>query len=326
MVPEPDELLDLADEERTDVIAIARDAERSDLERLFYAWSRTTDEVARAREQRWVLEMALVRLAHRPPLVPVDDLVQRLVELEKRLGAGGGDSPRGPSSGGGGARSAGAAPAAGARVATGSPGSGPRMAGDGDTRAESVSRGGATAATASAPAWLARAQARATEPMTAPVPETRPSVRPSAPPPKNVPAVEMLDTRNAALALETWTVLVEAMDAGPVAIFKHAVPLEANEQCVRIAFEVGSFYARKMVSGESEAIIAAAAERALGKRPVVEIVQGALPEDAPTIARRDDARRAEARAKREDAARNHPIVRSFLEHVGGEIRGIKVED
>ncbi len=324
VVPEPDDLLDLADDERADVITIARDCERNDLERLFHAWSRTTDDVARAREQRWVLEMALVRLAHRPPLVAVDDLVQRLVDLEKRLGAGGGEPPRGPSAGGGGGGGAGGRATGGAvsgpRAGGGSGPVASRISGDGEMRA-SVS----TAASAAAPAWLARAQSRASEPAPSPAVESRPSAPPPAPT-KTVPPVEMLDTRDAARSLATWATLVESMDAGPIAILKHAVPLEANEQRVRIAFETGSFYARKVTSGEAEAVIVAAAERVLGTRPTVEIVQGALPEDAPTIARRDDARRAEARARREEVAKNHPMVRSFLELVGGEIRSVKVEE
>jgi DNA polymerase-3 subunit gamma/tau len=361
VVSDPTDLLDLADEERAEVVAIAKESDRSDLERLFNAWSKTVDEIAKAREPRWVLEMALVRLAHRPPLVPVDDLVARLLELEKRLGSGGGgDSPRGPSpsgagGGGGGGTSRGssasaAGPASGGAVGgarAAGPANGPRMAAE-PTRGEAVAttRAGsiavATAAavnakpasTPAAPAWLARAQARALEPAPATSPAADPEAAPreSAPParpsfaPKNAAPIEAVDTRDAARSLDAWARLVESMDGGPVAILKHAVPLEANEQRVRIAFETGSFYARKVASGEVEPVIAAAAERAFGRRPEVEIVQGALPDDAPTIARRDDARKAEARARREDEARRHPLVQSFLQHVGGEIRTVKIDE
>ena len=344
VVPDPSELLDLADEERGDVLTIAKECDRNDLERLFHAWSKTTDDVARAREQRWVLEMALVRLAHRPALVPVDDLVARLADLEKRLGAGGGDSPRGPSAGGGGSGSGGGSAGAGGagRSGGGSTGAGrptassasaPSMTASASTRPEGVARGGASSAAASAPAWLARAQARVVDPNPAPASEIehapQPSnqvARPSVPPPKGAPPVEVIDTSTAFAALEPWARIVEAREAGPVAILKHAVPLEASAERVRIAFETGSFYARKVASGEVEPVIAAVCERLNGARPTVEILQGALAEDAPTIARRDDARKAEVRAKREDAARNHPAVRSFLEHVGGEIRSVKIDE
>ncbi|MBL8685450.1 MAG: DNA polymerase III subunit gamma/tau [Myxococcales bacterium] len=102
IVHEPGSMLDLADEERADVLAIAKSADAADLERLFLAWSRTVDDVARAREPRWVLEMALVRLAHRPALVPVDELIARLVDLERKLGSGsaGSDPKAAPPRGG----------------------------------------------------------------------------------------------------------------------------------------------------------------------------------------------------------------------------------
>jgi hypothetical protein len=52
------------------VIAIATAHDPADLERLFTAWAKVTEDVARAREPRWVLEMAAVRLAHRPRSSP----------------------------------------------------------------------------------------------------------------------------------------------------------------------------------------------------------------------------------------------------------------
>jgi DNA polymerase-3 subunit gamma/tau len=357
VVPDPTELLDLADEERAEVIAIAKESERSDLERLFNAWSKTVDEIAKAREPRWVLEMALVRLAHRPPLLPIDDLVARLTDLEKRLGSGGGgDSPRGPSPSGGGGGGGGSAVRAGSASSTGGTGAGtgrsagssggPRMSAEtargeaslGGPRPAALAAVGSAAVASGAaatPAWLARAQSRSLDPAPTTPPAVDADVLPvrESVPPKGLPgssksaaSVEAIDTRDAARSLDAWARLVESMEGGPVAILKHAVPLEANEQRVRIAFETGSFYARKVASGEVEPVIAVTAERVFGRRPAVEIVQGALPDDAPTIARRDDARKAEARAKREDEARRHPLVQSFLQHVGGEIRAVKIDE
>ncbi len=88
VVTDADDLLDLADDERAEVHALATAHEAVDLERLFAAWARVTEDVARAREPRWVLEMAAVRLAHRPSLVPVEDLLTRLHDLERRLSGG----------------------------------------------------------------------------------------------------------------------------------------------------------------------------------------------------------------------------------------------
>jgi len=117
VVQDSSDLLDLADDERAEVLELAGLYDAVDLERLFAAWARVTEEVARAREPRWALEMAVVRLSHRPSLVPVEDLLSRLHELERRISSGGGGGPR-PS---GGAPSPGAAPPA-------APASAPRAA------------------------------------------------------------------------------------------------------------------------------------------------------------------------------------------------------
>ncbi|MEZ4439496.1 MAG: DNA polymerase III subunit gamma/tau [Polyangiaceae bacterium] len=105
----PERLLDMGDEERRDLVSLASECEASDLSRIYLGFSRAYDDVARSAQPRGAFEMALVRLARRPPLVPIDDLIRRLGELEQRLARGG----SGGGSGGGG------------RAPTGGAGSGP---------------------------------------------------------------------------------------------------------------------------------------------------------------------------------------------------------
>ncbi len=93
------ELLDLADEEIVEVAELAARAETDDLSRLFQGFSRAFDDVARSGQPRMALEMALVRLARRPPLLPLDELLSRVGDLERRLG---GAPPSGPLPRGGG--------------------------------------------------------------------------------------------------------------------------------------------------------------------------------------------------------------------------------
>ncbi len=81
------ELLDLADEEVRDVVELAGRAEPDDLSRLFQGLSRAFDDIVRSGQPRMALEMALVRLARRPPLLPLDELLVRLGDLERRLAA-----------------------------------------------------------------------------------------------------------------------------------------------------------------------------------------------------------------------------------------------
>jgi DNA polymerase-3 subunit gamma/tau len=97
------ELLDLADEEVRDVMALAKRGEVDDFLRLFNGFSKSFDDIAKSGQARAALEMTLVRLARRPPLLPLDELLVRLGELERRLGGPPAPGPRG--GGGGGPRS-----------------------------------------------------------------------------------------------------------------------------------------------------------------------------------------------------------------------------
>jgi DNA polymerase-3 subunit gamma/tau len=118
---EPDALLDLADDERQRVKALAAAFQAEELLRVQRGFAAGFDDVSRSPEPRSALEMLLARLALRPALAPLDDLIGRLAELEARLA--GGKPP--PSPGGGGRPSpGGGGPRPGARpVATAGPGS-----------------------------------------------------------------------------------------------------------------------------------------------------------------------------------------------------------
>ena len=93
------DLLDLADEEAKDVLGLAAKSDTDDLSRIFTGLSRGFDDIVKSGQVRSNLEMTLVRLARRPPLLPLDELLSRLGELEKRLATG---APPPPARGGGG--------------------------------------------------------------------------------------------------------------------------------------------------------------------------------------------------------------------------------
>jgi DNA polymerase-3 subunit gamma/tau len=84
---DPSTLLDLADEEVRDVQQLSEATHADDLIRLHQGFSQGFDDVVRSGQPRAALEMLLVRLARRPPLLPVDELLRRLAALEQRLGA-----------------------------------------------------------------------------------------------------------------------------------------------------------------------------------------------------------------------------------------------
>ena len=95
-------LMDLAAEEAKDVLELAARGDPDDLTRLYQGFSRSYDEIARSAHPRMALEMTLVRLARRPALLPLDELLARLGELERRLAGAAAAGGPGPSRGGGG--------------------------------------------------------------------------------------------------------------------------------------------------------------------------------------------------------------------------------
>jgi DNA polymerase III subunit gamma/tau len=95
------QLLDMADSERQATVELASRAEADDLVRLHQGFSRSFDDIIRSPSPRAGLEMILVRLARRPVLVPLDELMGKLADLERRLGGGGGSPPQGQRGGAG---------------------------------------------------------------------------------------------------------------------------------------------------------------------------------------------------------------------------------
>ena len=82
---QPTALLDLPDTEVNDVLTLAQDANLDDLTRLHQGFSDGYDDVVRSGQPRSALEMLLVRLSRRPPLLPLDELLNRLGSLEHQF-------------------------------------------------------------------------------------------------------------------------------------------------------------------------------------------------------------------------------------------------
>lgn len=110
-----EELLELSPEEREAASSLAGAHAQQDLERLFSGLNALMEEVGLAGMPKLALEMGLVRLSDRPPILPLGELLDRLSGLESRLGpaAAGGSSRSGPPRSG---------PASGASRGGGGPG------------------------------------------------------------------------------------------------------------------------------------------------------------------------------------------------------------
>jgi DNA polymerase-3 subunit gamma/tau len=83
--PEPGALLDLPADEAARVLELAKAPTQDDLVRLHQGFAQGFDDVVRSGQPRAALEMLLVRLARRPPLLPIDELLGRLSARERRL-------------------------------------------------------------------------------------------------------------------------------------------------------------------------------------------------------------------------------------------------
>ncbi len=81
-VPEPAELLDLAEAELAELKGVAAASELAELQRQLTMLLNAESEMAHATFPRLILEMALLKMATLAPVVPVNELLRRLASLE----------------------------------------------------------------------------------------------------------------------------------------------------------------------------------------------------------------------------------------------------
>jgi hypothetical protein len=153
-------------------------------------------------------------------------------------------------------------------------------------------------------------------PFAPPPPRSEPPRAPSTPPraipsepPRPTPMVVTEAIREAMASWEPIVVAIGATRPALGAVLAHAIPQVVNGERLAIAFPKSSFYAKQAGTAESQAAIMDIAERRLGSRPKLEIVElGSVTYEGPTIAKlEDERRRARLDAARKKAL-NHPIV------------------
>ncbi len=86
LVPAGDLLPDIPDEERIEISRQAQQMSTEDLDRCFRLLLATEVEVARAPFPKLVMEMALIKLATLTPVITVEEVLDRLDELQRQLG------------------------------------------------------------------------------------------------------------------------------------------------------------------------------------------------------------------------------------------------
>jgi DNA polymerase-3 subunit gamma/tau len=306
---EPGDLIDLPDEEQRDVQTLAAQSDTDDLLRLHQGFSRAFDEVIKSGQPRAALEMLLVRLARRPALVPLDDLVAKLGAMERRLG--GAAKPPSPRQGAAAAQN----PDAGSR------GPEPRRGG---REPQPARRAPLEREPPDEPPPVSLAKPATVE---EPVAVQSEAGRASA----DAPAVQTTSSPvGPDVLLKHWRAIVEAVRSSRPeigAFLDHAAPLALGADELVVGFEPGSVLARQASDDSAIALASRVATEQFGTPTRVRIeLDSARASGVPTIsslevhAREERTRDALARARR------HPVVVSALEILGGRIKELKPGD
>jgi DNA polymerase-3 subunit gamma/tau len=310
------ELLDLADEEIADVRSLAAKADADDLQRLFQGFSRGFDEVVRSGQPRTALEMALVRLARRPALLPLDELLSRLGDLERRL-ANGAAPPAAPTRGGG---SAGSDPSRGRGTQVSAPERAPGFA------APPV-QPGPSWESREPPADRTRGSLALAEPALRAVPQPAlqpppaPSAKPLAAPPATPPRLEKPAN------LGDWrAILARVREVKPpvASLLEHGVPLEVTAQRVLVGYPSDSFEGAQASDPEAMELLSREARAHFGADTKVALDLSAR--GGTTVAAIDAAERKEQLAKARATATAHPLVQKAIALFGAELQGIRLPE
>ncbi|CAN5797525.1 DNA polymerase III subunit gamma/tau [soil metagenome] len=306
------ELLDLADEEVADVVRLAQKSELDDLLRLFHGFSKAYDDVARSGKVRAALEMTLVRLARRPPLLPLDELLSRLGELERRLATGAPPPPRGggrPASGGGGAKVT--------QASSNFAFTAPQVVERNDSSSRS-SRMEGSLALAPQPDEATPLPPSGTE-ATGPKPVPKGQVLPFAPP---------ASTRDGASCdMNAWRAivgLVRAERPALASVFEHAIVVEVNPRRVRVGYAENDFLGSQATQPESLALLRSAVRGHFGADVEVEVKEGLRATKEATVFAIENAQRKVEQAQARAAVENHPLVREIVTVLGAELRDVRV--
>ncbi|MBI2897182.1 MAG: DNA polymerase III subunit gamma/tau [Deltaproteobacteria bacterium] len=293
-------LLDAPDSERADLVQQAKDRTLVDLERMFLAFSRAFEEIGRSATPRLLLEMAVARLAHSEPLVPIDELVGRLEALERRLA--GGAAP---------ARAAGPRPS-------------PRAQGEAQSapRPRSID----ARALAAAPP-LAAAIDRAPPPASRAATEGEP---PAAEATGASPAPAPTALAPPTETLREWRAILDRVGAESRvlrSVLEHAAPLEVCPTAVRVTLPPDSLHGRIAIEREKLELLHRAVRAHFGREVPVDVRLAAKDPERPVMSSSELRAVDEARtsAERVRVAEEHPAVRAAMGVFGGAVKSVKTE-
>jgi DNA polymerase III subunit gamma/tau len=305
VVKEPEGLLDLPDQEASDVKQLVAGADADDLTRLYHGFSQGFDEVVKSERPRASLEMLLVRMARRPPLLPIDDLVSRLAALERRLSGGGQSQPqqqRPPQQ---------RPPHDSAAAEQQSYAGRPREARPApSSKPQSDDRGGEPPV--------------ASRPAIAPRPPERERHRPSAvPAPPTEPAAPQQNIDELDQTYAQILAILEAERPDLAAMLGHAIPLRLTVDHVVVGWPPDSMLVAS--DKESVAALARAAEKHFGRAPSISFeFDSEQARGRKSLAAADSQERAERTRAAYAAAQKHERITEAVEILGAKLKELKL--
>lgn len=333
---DPKGLLDVADDEREELSQLAGRFDTEDLLRVHQAFSRSFDDVVRSGQPRAALEMALMRLAQRPRLVPIDDLIGRLSELERRLG---GTVPARP--GGGGMTGGGPAPRSSGTTSVATASTVATSPTTVSSSATSTSATSASTASVSAASGASTASARSGSP-------APPTARTSAPPTASSAAkpvesepvrskdeptgpgavrTEPARPKEESPALITWGRVLDVLgkeDSQLAIVLAHAVVLQATEEELALSFEQDSAFHERATLPTTLRALEQASFTVFGQQPKVRIAAHQVPQNARTIATVEAEKREQAKLDAIEKVRSHPAVVAATEVLGARVKDVRL--
>jgi len=335
-------LIESADEELSDLAEVAASTQADDLSRVFLGFSRAYDDIVRSGQSRAAFEMALVRLAQRPALTPVDDLMRKLVELERRMKVGAQGSPPGTdNSPKGGAPTAtessardrpDAKPSRELSPASHRGSSKPQPRRPAPTKAAS-SPHAPDSTPSSSPPQVRDAQRDSPRRSAAQHPDpaaaTRPpaAVRDTSREASRPPVIKRRVVDEA--SLEAWVAILGAISKKKPAVasmFQHASPLRVEAGVVHVAFPPGGFATEHATAKDARELVAAIASKHFGEATALEIDLSGEHADVETVAEQRSAEKAVALAEERRRVEQHPMVQTALEVFDAEIRDIRLPE
>jgi DNA polymerase-3 subunit gamma/tau len=297
---EPKDLLDVSDVERSAIQKLAEATDADDLIRLHQGFATGFDSIVRSGQPRAALEMLLVRLARRPPLIPIDDLIARLALLERRLGGGGDASGK-----------------------SGPPGPRPSERPRGGAP---LGQAGATPERTAAPVaangtngrnGAIRAESKSTSELR--VSEVALALKET----DDVPAEVRADP-----LLSAWRALLSVLQAERpelAAFLTHALPLEVSATTIIVGWPPNSFFADQVSDASAIEAIMNAAERRFGARPSIRFESNREPSPGTkTLAEIYVAERQQKTQAALEDARNHPAVREAMDVLGAKLKDVRL--